>query len=129
MKTKTLFKAALTEVCKSTEESNAISSLVIAKVLTEKETIKQGPYQEEFSKYLYKLINTEQTKQVFKERLHKLFLHKYAINYTIRGGRMNNTIHLNNLLNVIWDEFIDIVKNKGIDTAIYIIFNRYEKNC
>ena len=98
-------------------------------------TFKQGPFEKEFRKVIKHLIihnlnfnfsniiEHHKLRLTFKSIVTKLFL-KYHYHNTVVLNRKD----LREILTEkIWEEFYDIAKNKDIETAICIIFKRYEK--
>lgn len=88
---------------------------------------KTGAYEKEFRKYIVKCITTEETKDKFKSILYKLFHAQHSPKWHWRGVALNDKFHIDKLLEKVWEEFITIAKDKGIESAIFIIFKRYEK--
>jgi hypothetical protein len=83
--------------------------------------MKQGPYEIKVREYMFQKINTLEVKYKFKEILTDLF-----ISQKTTSQNTSQMVNINTLCDKIWEEFIDLYKKQGLETAIYIIFKRYE---
>lgn len=81
----------------------------------------QGPFEVKFRRELYKIINSPEIKDIFTLVLLNLFLSRKTT-----SQNTDQIVHIKDICNLLWKEFIDIYQKEGLEEAISTIFTRYE---
>ena len=105
----------------TTDGKNTISRS--SRTCTHEGLRERGPREISFRNYIFDIMNSPGTKEVFRATLMSIFLAKSK-----KSKNTSEMLLLYDTCKKIWEEFITIYKAEGLDKALEIIFTKYSED-